>query len=89
MDCTRNLLKLSVSTTAGRKKVTRKKPIVAKKKSKGGGGRIKPTERVAEQTGTNGPDILNGTSGNDIIFGLGGNERHDSLVVFGPENQTG
>jgi hypothetical protein len=35
-----------------RKKVARKKPVVAKKKSEGRRGRVKPTERVAEQTET-------------------------------------
>jgi hypothetical protein len=35
-----------------RKKVTRRKPVVAKKKPEGRRGRVKPTERVAEQTKT-------------------------------------
>jgi hypothetical protein len=35
-----------------RKKVTRKKPVVAKKKPEQQRGRVKPTERVAEQTET-------------------------------------
>jgi hypothetical protein len=39
----------------GRKKVTRKKPVVAKKKPERRRGRIKPTERVAEQTETTTP----------------------------------
>jgi hypothetical protein len=38
-----------------RKKVTRRKPVVAKKKSERRRGRAKPTERVAEQTGTTTP----------------------------------
>ncbi len=36
----------------GRKKVTRKKPAAARKKSERRSGRVKPTERVAKQTGT-------------------------------------
>jgi hypothetical protein len=39
----------------GRKKMTRKKPVVAKKKSERQRGRVKPTERVAEQTETTTP----------------------------------
>ena len=35
-----------------RKKVTRRKPVVAKKKPERQRGRVKPTEKVAEQTGT-------------------------------------
>jgi hypothetical protein len=35
-----------------KKKVTRRKPVVAKKKSESRRGRVKPTERVAEQTET-------------------------------------
>jgi hypothetical protein len=35
-----------------RKKMTRRKPVVAKKKSDRRRGRVKPTERVAEQIGT-------------------------------------
>jgi hypothetical protein len=35
-----------------RKKVTRRKPVVAKKKSERRRGRVKPTEKVAEQTET-------------------------------------
>jgi hypothetical protein len=38
-----------------RKKVTRRKPVVAKKKPERRRGRVKPTERVAEQTGTTTP----------------------------------
>jgi hypothetical protein len=38
-----------------RKKVTRKKPVVAKKKSERRRSRVKPTERVAEQTETTTP----------------------------------
>jgi len=38
-----------------RKKVTRKKPVVAEKKSERRSGRVKPTERVAEQTETTTP----------------------------------
>jgi hypothetical protein len=36
----------------GRKKVTRRKPVVAKKKSERRRGQVKPTEKMAEQTGT-------------------------------------
>jgi hypothetical protein len=36
----------------GKKKVTRRKPVATKKKSPVRRGRIKPTERVAEQTET-------------------------------------
>jgi hypothetical protein len=36
----------------GRKKVSRRKPVVANKKSERRRGRVKPTKRVAEQTGT-------------------------------------
>ena len=39
----------------GRKKVTRKKPVVAKKKPEQRRGRVKPTEKVAEQTETTTP----------------------------------
>jgi hypothetical protein len=35
-----------------RKKVTRKKPVATKKKPPVRRGRVKPTEKVAEQTGT-------------------------------------
>jgi hypothetical protein len=35
-----------------RKKVTRRKPVVAKKKPERRRGRVKPTEKVAEQTET-------------------------------------
>jgi hypothetical protein len=35
-----------------RKKVTRKKPVATKKKPAVRRGRVKPTEKVAEQTGT-------------------------------------
>jgi hypothetical protein len=38
--------------TVKRKKVSRKKPVVANKKSERRRGRVKPTERVAEQTET-------------------------------------
>jgi hypothetical protein len=38
-----------------KKKVTRKKPVVAEKKSERRSGRVKPTERVAEQTETTTP----------------------------------
>jgi hypothetical protein len=38
-----------------RKKVTRRKPVVAKKKPERRSGRVKPTERVAEQTETTTP----------------------------------
>jgi hypothetical protein len=38
-----------------RKKVTRRKPVVAKKKPERRRGRVKSTERVAEQTGTTTP----------------------------------
>ena len=38
-----------------RKKVTRRKPVVAKKKPPARRGRVKPTERVAEQTETTTP----------------------------------
>ena len=38
-----------------RKKVTRRKPVVTKKKSERRRGRVKPTERVAEQTETTTP----------------------------------
>jgi hypothetical protein len=36
----------------GRKKVTRKKPVIAKKKPPVRRGRVKPAEKVAEQTET-------------------------------------
>jgi hypothetical protein len=36
----------------GRKKVTRRKQVVARKKPPVRRGRVKPTEKVAEQTGT-------------------------------------
>jgi hypothetical protein len=42
----------SARRAVGRKKMTRKKPVVAKRKSEGRRGRVKPTERVAEQTET-------------------------------------
>ena len=45
----------SARRAAGRKKVTRRKPVVAKKKSERRRGRVKPTERVAEQTETTTP----------------------------------
>ena len=38
-----------------RKKVTRKKPFIAKKKPERRSGRVKPTEKVAEQTETTTP----------------------------------
>jgi predicted NBD/HSP70 family sugar kinase len=41
-----------VRRAVGRKKVTRRKPVVAKKKPERRRGRVKPTERVAEQTET-------------------------------------
>jgi hypothetical protein len=42
----------SARRAVGRKKVTRRKPAVAKKKPERRRGRVKPTERVAEQTET-------------------------------------
>jgi hypothetical protein len=42
----------SARRAVGRKKVTRKKPVVAKKKSERRRSRVKPTEKVAEQTET-------------------------------------
>ena len=39
----------------GRKKVTRRKPLTAKRKPEMQRGRTKPTEKVAEQTGTTTP----------------------------------
>jgi hypothetical protein len=42
----------SARRAVGRKKVVRRKPVVAKKKSEPRRGRVKPTERVAEQTET-------------------------------------
>jgi hypothetical protein len=42
----------SARRAAIRKKVTRKKPVVAKKKTERWRGRVKPTEKVAEQTET-------------------------------------
>jgi hypothetical protein len=45
----------SARRAATRKKVTRKKPVVAKKKSEQRRGRVKPTERVVEQTETTTP----------------------------------
>ena len=42
----------SARRAVGRKKVTRRKPVIAKKKSERRRGRVKPTERVAEQTET-------------------------------------
>jgi hypothetical protein len=42
----------SARRAAGRKKVTRKKPVVAKKKPERRRGRVKPAEKVAEQTET-------------------------------------
>jgi hypothetical protein len=39
----------------GRKKVTRRKQVVAKKKPERRRGRVKPTEKVAEQTETTTP----------------------------------
>ena len=45
----------SARRAATRKKVTRKKPVVAKKKSERRRGRVKPTERAAEQTETTPP----------------------------------
>src|SRR2546430_1824774 len=42
----------SARRAVGRKKMTRKKPVVAKKKSERRRGRVKSTERVAEQTET-------------------------------------
>ena len=41
-----------VRSAVGRKKVTRRKQVVAKKKPERRRGRVKPTERVAEQTET-------------------------------------
>ena len=41
-----------VRKAVGRKKVIRRKPVVAKRKPKVRRGRVKPTEKVAEQTGT-------------------------------------
>jgi hypothetical protein len=45
----------SARRVVGRKKVTRRKPVVAKKKPEGRRSRVKPTERVAEQTETTPP----------------------------------
>jgi hypothetical protein len=45
----------SARRAMGRKKVTHRKPVVAKKKSERRRGRVKPTERVAEQTETTTP----------------------------------
>jgi hypothetical protein len=45
----------SARRAATRKKVARKKPAVAKKKSERRRGRVKPTERAAEQTETTPP----------------------------------
>jgi hypothetical protein len=42
----------SARRAVGRKKVTRRKAVVAKKKPERQRGRVKPTERVAEQTET-------------------------------------
>ena len=42
----------SVRRAVKRKKVTRRKPVVAKKKPERRRGRVKPTEKVAEQTKT-------------------------------------
>jgi hypothetical protein len=42
----------SARRAVGRKKVSRRKPVVAKKKSERRRGRVKPTEKAAEQTGT-------------------------------------
>jgi hypothetical protein len=42
----------SARRAVGRKKVPRRKPVVAKKKSERRRGRVKPTERVAEQAET-------------------------------------
>jgi hypothetical protein len=42
----------SARRAVGRKKVSRRKPVVANKKSERRRGRVKPTKRVAEQTGT-------------------------------------
>ena len=45
----------SVRRSTGKKKVTRRKPVVAKKKPERRSGRVKPTEKVAEQTETTTP----------------------------------
>ena len=45
----------SARRAAGRKKVTRSKPVVAKKKPPVRRARVKPTEKVAEQTETTTP----------------------------------
>jgi hypothetical protein len=42
----------SARRAVGRKKVTRRKQVVAKKKPERRRGRVKPTEKVAEQTET-------------------------------------
>jgi hypothetical protein len=45
----------SARRVVGRKKVTRKRPVATKKKLPARRGRVKPTEKVAEQTGTTTP----------------------------------
>jgi hypothetical protein len=45
----------SARRAVGRKKVSRRKPVVAKKKPQQPRDRVKPTERVAEQTETTTP----------------------------------
>jgi hypothetical protein len=45
----------SARRAVGRKKVTRRKPVATKKKPPVRRGRVKPTERVAEQTETTAP----------------------------------
>jgi hypothetical protein len=45
----------SARRAVGRKKVSRRKPVVAKKKPQRPRDRVKPTERVAEQTETTTP----------------------------------
>jgi predicted NBD/HSP70 family sugar kinase len=42
----------SARRAVGRKKVSRKKPVATKRKLSVRRGRVKPTERVVEQTGT-------------------------------------
>ncbi len=42
----------SARRAVGRKKVTRRKPVVAKKKPERRRGRVKPTEKAVEPTGT-------------------------------------
>jgi hypothetical protein len=45
----------STRRALGRKKATRKKPVVAKKKPQRRSGRVKPSEKVVEQTETTTP----------------------------------